>query len=229
MTKHGIHFYTSQNPETKAAVVERFQRTLKNKMWRYFTQHGTRHYLKVLPQLIKSYNRRVHRTIGQRPVDVLPGDPLSEIRVLDYMEEKQQQQRLQRKKKITTQRPSSPKTRSPSLLLPGTRVRLNKTKGTFEKGYLPNWTTELFTVDRLVTGRTPPVYRIKDDHGEVLQGTFYPEEIQPILKTDDVYAVDRVLKRRPGPKQGQEEVLVKWTGYPASFNSWIPADHLQIK
>ncbi|XP_048258345.1 uncharacterized protein LOC125383684 [Haliotis rufescens] len=144
------------------------------------------------------------------------------------MEEKQQQQ-LQRKKKITTQRLSSPKTRSTSLLLPGTRVRLNKSKGTFEKGYLPNWTTELFTVDRLVTGRTPPVYRIKDDHGEVLQGTFYPEEIQPILKTDDVYAVDRVLKRRPGQKQGQEEVLVKWTGFPASFISWIPADHLQIK
>ena len=208
LKKLGIHFYTSQNPETKAAVVERFQRTLKNRMWRYFTQHKTRHYTKVLPQLMRSYNHSVHRTIGRRPVDVTPDDPLAEIRVLDFMDQK---------KKKTTKKTTS-------YLLPGNRVRISRTKGAFTKGYLPNWTTELFTVHSLVQGRDPPVYRIQDDHGDLLKGTFYAKEIQPVQKTDDVYEVDQILKRRK--VKGQEELLVSWVGYPKSFNSWIPASHL---
>ncbi|XP_067668348.1 uncharacterized protein [Haliotis asinina] len=218
LKKQDIHFYTSQNPETKASVVERFQRTLKNRMWRYFTQHGTRHYLKALPQLMHAYNHRIHRTIGQRPVDVHPHNPYDEIQVLDHMERQKEERQKQRQQK------QKHRQHQHSLLLPGTRVRLNKTKGTFDKGYLPNWTSELFTVDRVVKGRVPPVYRVKDDHGEVLQGNFYPEELQPIQKTDDVYKVDQVLKRRR--RQKKDEVLVRWSGYPASFDSWIPAAHL---
>lgn len=211
MNTYDIHFYTSQNPETKAAVVERFQRTLKNKMWRYFTQHKTRHYLKILPQLVQSYNKSVHRTIGRRPIDVQPHDPVTEIRVLDYMKKKKKKPTLKKKR---------------PLLTPGTRVRLNKSKGSFDKGYLPNWTTELFTVDRVVKGRVPAVYRVRDDQGQRLKGTFYREELQPVIKTDDVYPVDQILDRRHNKATQEEEVLVRWSGYPASFDSWIPAQQL---
>jgi hypothetical protein len=51
-------------------------------------------------------------------------------------------------------------------------VRLSKAKRMFKKGYLPNWTEELFTIVRCIETR-PPVFLIKDDHGEILEGTFY--------------------------------------------------------
>jgi hypothetical protein len=46
----------------------------------------------------------------------------------------------------------------------------------------------------------PPVYLVKDDHGEILEGTFYAEELQKVIKTDDVYKIESILKNR---KMGQ--------------------------
>ena len=73
-------------------------------------------------------------------------------------------------------------------------MRLSKAKRTFKKGYLPNWTEELFTVVKCIETR-PPVYLVKDDHGEFLEGTCYAEEIQKVMKRDDVYKIEGVLKK----------------------------------
>ena len=43
---------------------------------------------------------------------------------------------------------------------------------------------------------TPPVYVVKDDGEELLEGIFYGEELQKVIKTDDVYKVEEVLKKR---------------------------------
>ena len=72
-------------------------------------------------------------------------------------------------------------------------MRLSNVKHTFKKGYLPNWTKELFTVVKCIETR-PPVYLVKDDHGEILEGTFYAEEIQRVIKQNDVYKIQRVLR-----------------------------------
>jgi hypothetical protein len=77
-------------------------------------------------------------------------------------------------------------------LSPRDRVRLSKATRTFTKGYLPNWTKELFTVVKCIETR-PQVYLVKDDHGEILEGTFYAEEIQKVIKQDDVYKIQSVL------------------------------------
>ena len=68
--RHGIKFYTSENENLKAAVVERFNRTLKTKMFRYFTYANTRRYLDVLDDLLHSYNNTHHRSIGMAPSEV---------------------------------------------------------------------------------------------------------------------------------------------------------------
>ena len=103
-------------------------------------------------------------------------------------------------------------------------MRLSKAKRTFKKGYLPNWTEELLTVVKCIETR-PPVYLVKDDHGEILEGTFYAEEIQKVIKQDDVYKIQSVLKKRR--KGRRVQYLVKWLGYPESFNSWIFKQDLQ--
>ena len=56
LKKHGIHHFSTHNAETKASVVERFNRTLKRRMWRYFTKHQTWRYIDVLRDLVQSYN-----------------------------------------------------------------------------------------------------------------------------------------------------------------------------
>jgi hypothetical protein len=93
-----------------------------------------------------------------------------------------------------------------------------------KKEYLPNWTEELLTIVGCIETR-PPVYLIKDDHGEILEGTFYAEELQKVIKTDDVYKIETILKKR---KKGRRvQYLVKWLGYPESFNRWIFKKDLQ--
>ena len=106
----------------------------------------------------------------------------------------------------------------------GDQVRISKMKRTFEKGYLPKFSKEIFTVSQQIP-REPPVYKLKDYDQEELSGTFYNEELQKVIKEDDVYEVEKILKSRGKGKK--KEVLVKWLGYPAKFNSWIPASEVK--
>ena len=54
LRKEGIRFFITRN-ETKASIVERFNRTLKGKMWKYFTANNTLKYIDILQKLVKSY------------------------------------------------------------------------------------------------------------------------------------------------------------------------------
>jgi len=65
-----VHHYASENEDIKASVVEQFNRTLKDRMHRYFSAHQTRRYLDVLDNLVYSYNNTRHRSIGMAPSEV---------------------------------------------------------------------------------------------------------------------------------------------------------------
>ena len=95
----------------------------------------------------------------------------------------------------------------------GQFVRINKHKHVFEKGYTPNWTTEIFKIrdDQLTN---PTTYLLEDYQGTPIQGGFYEEEL---LKTSypDLYLVEKVLKRR------KNEVFVKWLGFPSKHNARV--------
>ena len=69
LIKEDIELYNTFN-ETKASIVERLIRTLKTKMWRYFTAKKTMRYIDVLPDLVYSYNHSVHRSIKTKPAQV---------------------------------------------------------------------------------------------------------------------------------------------------------------
>ena len=99
----------------------------------------------------------------------------------------------------------------------GDRVRITKKKKTFEKGYTPRWTEEVFTVSR-VQYTDPPTYKITDYNGEEIQGSFYEQELQKT--TQEIFRIEKVIRRR-GKKS-----LVKWLGYPETFNSWVDNDAL---
>ena len=108
-------------------------------------------------------------------------------------------------------------TRHPKFTI-GNHVRISKARGAFERGYTPNWTTEVFLINKVFTHSTPVVYGLKDLGGEELSGTFYKEELQKVV-LPDTFLIERVVEERK--RRGSREYLVKWVGYPDSFNSWV--------
>ena len=157
-----VRFFTVKS-QFKAAVAERFNRTLKSKMWRHFTHVGNYRWLEVLPQLIDSYNKSVHRSIGVAPIDVNE-DNEHELWLKQERTGPQQ----------VTQRNPKP------IIKIGDVVRISKYKNPFAKGYLPSWTEEIFTVAEIL--HTEPVqYKLTDYDGELIKGSFYGAEIQRLI------------------------------------------------
>ena len=203
LKNEGIELFNTFN-ETKASIVERVIRTFKTKMWRYFTAKKTMRYLDMLPDLVYSYNHSEHRSIGRPPALVNSENEDEVFRTL-YHNVLDNVQPVKYKFKI------------------GDQVRISKIKRKFEKGYLPNYSKEIFTVSKKVP-RNPPVYKLKDYDGEELKGTFYDKELQKVIKHDDMYEVEKILKKRGKGKN--VEYLVKWSGYPDKFNSWVSASEI---
>jgi len=194
---HNIKHYTSENEDIKAAVVERFNRTLKNKMWRYCTYSKSQKYIDVLDELIHSYNNTYHRSIRMAPSQVTD-DKTQEIVDKLY----------------------PPKLKPVYKFEIGDKVRMSKGKQVFKKGYVQGWTDEIFTVGaRHPTD--PATYGLKDYDGEDIKGKFYAQELQKVTKEDDVYEIEEVVKTRK--RGGKVEYFVKWKGYPSKFNSWVDA------
>ncbi|GBO09823.1 Putative uncharacterized transposon-derived protein F54H12.3 [Araneus ventricosus] len=156
-----VKFFTTFNA-TKVSVVERFNRTLKTKMFKYFTFKNTHNYIDVLDQLVYSYNHTYHSSIKRAPVEVNSENEQDVwLTLYGNMENVE---------------------RKPCAFKEGDTVRISKAKLTFEKGYETNWTEELFTVSECVK-RNPLVYRVKDLLGEDIQGTFYAQELQKVERT----------------------------------------------
>ena len=192
--KYNIKHYWSLNDDIKAACVERFNRTLKTRLFRYLTHHRTSRWIDVLSDLIRSYNASFHRSIGMAPNDVTSDN-----------------------KDLVTRRLYPVKPAPKWKFMIGDTVRISKYKHIFQKGYLRNWTDEIFTItDRFPTH--PVTYGLKDLGGEEIKGKFYEQELQKVNKTDDVYEVEKIIKTRR--RSGKVQYYVKWLGYPDKFNSW---------
>ena len=134
-----IKFYTSENDDIKCALVERFNRTLKDRMWRYFTRVQSHRYLDVLDKIVSSYNATYHRMIKMAPERVSESNPPHDGDPL---------------------KPSVVSRLKPKLEI-GDKVRISMTRRAFKKGYLPGWTEEVFAIKTRVPSK-PWTYVIQD-------------------------------------------------------------------
>ena len=190
--KELVELYSTENEE-KSSVVERWIRTMKERMWKYFTDNNTNRYVDVLPDLVKGYNNTRHSSIKMTPVEASQKKNELEVwRTLypDHLE----------------RRDINPE------FSVGDKVRISKKKKTFEKGYTTRWTEEIFTI--VEVKRTSPVtYKIADLNGEEIKGSFYEPELQKT--SQQLFRIEKVIKR------GKKKSLVKWKGYSDDFNSWV--------
>ena len=200
MKQQNIHHFSTSG-DTKASIVERFNRTLKERMYRYFTVANTLSYLPVLQKLVKGYNVSYHRSIGMPPEKVKASN---EKDVWD---------------KLYSKRLSGKPTKSE--LKVNDKVRLNKKYRTFKKGYLPGWTEEIFIVRQVRPGKVP-TYKLSEFDGTVLEGTFYKQDLQKVtVSLQDLFRIEKIVKRKG------DKVLVQWKGWPDKYNSWLEKSDLQ--
>lgn len=132
----------------KCAVVEIFNKTLKNKIYRYFTSRGTTHtrYIDVLQDIVLSYNSTTHSTIEMRPIDVKPAD-VPKIYARTHPKHREELRRLDA-------------TRSKFAV--GDRVRVIKKQTNFVAGYQEKWRREVFVVAKCINKAPYRLYQLKD-------------------------------------------------------------------
>lgn len=177
-------------------------------MWKLFHYAKSNRWLDVLPDIMQSYNNTVHSSIKMTPVtasksvsdDKIHGDVLNNLYGPDG--------RLTRQHENTA-------TFKDNAFAVGDRVKLSKHALVFDKGYKPNWTLELLVVSEVLP-TDPTVYRVKDLDGEEIKGTFYEHELQKVASLPSTYDIEKVLKEK------DDSLFVRWKGYPAKFDSWIP-------
>ena len=198
----GIFFFTFRNTQ-KAQIVERFNKTILHRLYRYFTYANTFRYIEVLPDIIDAYNRSYHRSIKTAPINVTleNQDQIWKTLYGDIVYEE---------------------TEKPKFKV-GDAVRLARLLNTFAKGYSHQWTEELFTVTK-VHQTSPPVYSVKDYKNEEIDGRFYAQELQKVGEKEE-FIIEKVVGERKVGKR--KELLVKWLGYDNSYNSYIPASSVR--
>ena len=151
LSDNDINMYSTYN-EGKSVVAERFTRTLKNKLYKHMTATGKNVYY-VLDDVVNKYNNTKHSTTKMKPIDVKNNKRV----YIDEHNEKDSRFKV------------------------GDRVRISKFKNIFAKGYTPNWSCEIFIVDK-INDTVRNTYNLKDLNDEEIIGSFYDKELQKTLE-----------------------------------------------
>ena len=176
--------YSTHN-EGKSVVAERFIRTLKSKIYKYMTSTSKNVYINKLDDIVDEYNNTYHTTIKMKPIDV-KDNTYSNV-----------------DKEVNNNDPK---------FKVGDRVRISKYKNIFAKGFIPNWSEEVFVIKK-VKNTISWTYVINDLNGEEIIGAFYEKEL---LKTNqEEFRIEKVIRGKGN------KLYVKWKSYDNSFNSWI--------
>ena len=161
LQERGVHHFSTFQ-DVKAQIVERFNRTLREAILQYMTDRQSLRYVEALPDFLYGYNNRPHSAIypySPAGVNKQNQPAVHEIQYGDYL----RSARKKHKYRI------------------GDKVRIASYRNVFRKSYRDTtFTRELFEiVDTLQTN--PPTYKIKDlKEGELIEGTFYEEELQRV-------------------------------------------------
>jgi transposase InsO family protein len=198
---HKIEMYHTFG-DSKSVIVERFNRTLKTRLSKEFIAKNSHRWIDMLDAQMKNYNTTIHRSIKMTPTAAhsLNSDGIAKLWAYQYGTDQ-----------------TNPK---PPKFKVGDFVRLNRVKGTFEKGYNNNWSMQIYQITEALD-TVPWTYKIKDTKNREIEGSFYEPELQKTQQNlESPFLIEKELKRRT--YKGEKQVLVKYLGYDDEFNEWIP-------
>lgn len=164
LQSRGVHQYFSQNV-TKAAVVERANRSLQVLIYKYLTDSKQHRYLEMLPALVKTYNSRAHRTLNK-----MSPNQADDVK----NEEKIRAMHIARCAKLL---------RSPrkARFQVGDKVRIKilaKRPARASRGYVQQFLPEIFRVVRVIEHLPVLMYELRsDEKDDIINGGFYANEL----------------------------------------------------
>jgi hypothetical protein len=209
----GIKLYLT-NTGLKASVVERFNRSIKEKIWRYFTAYRETSYYDHFDKFFESYNSSYHRSIKMPPKEVnLKNSVKVFFNLYGYDKNIGSFKEIDIKFKM------------------GDYVRITKYKSIFSKGYERNWNNEVFQIDKILLNNALPMYELIDLTNQKVKQKFYSQELQLVsinireMEKKNVFHYDQILDTRV--VKGKKEFLVRWRYYPDSLNSWVKEKDLE--
>ena len=208
LKKEGVTFFVTHNV-VKASYAERAIKTIKSRLVRYMTHKQTHRWIDILPKVTESYNQTYHRSIKRSPQSVKPTDSVELW-----------------KRQYDTIPMSNSNRRHVSAVAKfkykvGDLVRVSFLRRPFQREYDERWSRELFVVNQRFMSDNIPQYFLKYYAGELVSGTFYSNQLKKAHEQTN-YLVEKVLRHRT--RRGQKELLVRWRGWPAKYDSWISAE-----
>ena len=203
LKSENVTLYSVSSREIKAAIAERFIRTLKGRLFRYMTHHNTMKYMDALPDIIRNYNHTYHRTLKTTPHKV------------HHMNKRQVQHQFD----MMYKNPNvAKKDLIPSLTVGDTvRIADENRNNLFRRGYTIQNTWEIFKIRKIDKSQNPVIYYLEDLNQEPIIGIFHREELIP-TDLPETYEIEILKSKKVGNRR---KYLVKWRGYPDQFNSWI--------
>ena len=193
----GIKIYHT-NGESKAVFIERFNRTLKQKLSEYMIVNNTTKYINVLKDIVDEYNNSIHSSTKETPNSIyIDGNKSNDI-AIDFA------------------------SKTPKFKI-GDYVRISRIKGVFEKGYVPKWSKEVFKIINVDT-LYPTMYEIEDQLGEKIEGKFYEPELQK-TQLKDFAMIEKVIRTKV--VNGIKKYFVKYDGYDERYNEWVNEDKIE--
>jgi transposase InsO family protein len=189
------------NPHIHASIAERCNRTIRDRLKKYFLEYNTKRWIDIISDIAYAINHSVNTGIGIRPVDV------------NSSNSERLWQRLYGKTEQSKTKP---------VFKENDTVRMFHQHALFGKNQL-NFSDELYRIDKVLKNHSPVVYKLTDLKGEPILGYFYAPELTA-ASIETTWRVEKVLRRRI--RQRKPEYFVKWAGFDNSFNVWITKDDL---
>ena len=174
LNKNNIMLYHTQNEE-KSSGVERCNRTMKNRLWKMFSANNNTVYWDKLDKLLDDYNNRKHSSIKMSPTEASKKVNEKQVFANLYGDE---------------------------IYMKPVRISKYKRK-VFDKGYTPNWTEEVFVIDKINLTK-PVTSNIVDLLGEKVEGSFYGKELQKA--NQQTFRIEKVVRRDNKKKKGIGEM-----------------------
>ena len=194
MRDNNIHHYFSLTGSV--APIERVHRTLRGKLQKYMLKNDTTRFIDQLQNIVKSYNRTIHSTLGVSPINV-----------------NRQNQFAIYKRILNSQKPFKPRNFKFKV---GDNVLISYKRTIFDRQFNERWSREIFSIARRYKNQLINMYKLSDCSNELVIGSFYENELQIVTEDpQQYYIIEKTLKKRG------DESLVKLKYYPKKCAIWL--------
>lgn len=190
LKKYNMKQYSTYT-RIKASHCERMIRTIKTILYKGMEFEGSNNWVPLLPIVTKTINSTPHSRLKIIPNKVTTKDE-------DTL-----------RKIYSTPRVINRKTKFQI----SDKVRISNPPIIFRRAFYPYWSPEIYTIVQ-INYKIPHIYRLADYEGNILQRTFYEQELQK-TRYPDIWLIERILQERNG------KCKVRWLNFSAAHDSWV--------